>query len=37
MLFRYIMIGFLSVTAIQMFVFQAVYIFQAFADYFNSK
>jgi hypothetical protein len=37
MWFRYIMIGFLSLTAIQMFAFQAVYIFQAFAEYFNNK
>ena len=33
----YIMIGFLSLTAIQMFAFQAFHIFQAFAESFNIK
>ena len=37
MWFRYIMIGLMSLAAIQMFAFQAVYIFQAFFEYFNNK
>jgi hypothetical protein len=35
MWFRYLMIGFWSFAAIQIFAFQAFHIFKAFSDYFN--
>jgi hypothetical protein len=34
---RFIMMGFFSLTAISMLGYQAVEIFNAFADYFNQK
>jgi hypothetical protein len=37
MWFRYIIIGMLSFTALQMFLFQAINIYQAFWDYFKQQ
>ena len=37
MWFRYIMIGLFSFTAIQMFMFQAVNIYQAISDFFSRQ
>jgi hypothetical protein len=37
MLFRYIMIGFLSLTSLSLFTYQGIEIFQAFMELFKGK
>jgi hypothetical protein len=35
--FRYLMIGVFSVAATQLFVFQAIYVYQAISDFVQNK